>query len=267
MVCSSLMAFTTRWTTACRQIEPALSAASIPLGKLWDGVDHRPGGRQLTMFEVVQLRRAVGREEDNEEIVVGASADANVFVPGDTESCEDLVKGEAVMREYGGCALRQGADVFNHLVDISDLLEIFFKDLEILTQGKNGLYRSSKLAGDDAGDPGVGQHLCQEASPAVAGLGEPGVIAGTLLKMPRNVERGEWAGFSRRRRGLSPGEEEIQQKDGIGDVDRPISIDISSGDRGEIQCHYDPFLVAKTDPRQETEEEDEGDGQVFFHRA
>ena len=36
---------------------------------------------------------------------------------------------------------------------------------------------------------------------------------------------------------------------------------------GEVEGHYNPFLVAKTDSRQETEEEDESDGQVFFHRV
>ena len=242
-------------------------AASIPFGKQGDGVDRRAGLRQLAVFEMMQLRCTAGREEDNEEIVVGASADADVLVPGDTEPCENLVKGEAVMGKDGGGALWQGTNVFNHLVDISDLEEVFFSYCEVFAQGENGFYRSAKLAGDDTGDPGVGEHLRQQPCPALAGRGETVVIARAFLKMPCNVESGQGAGFSRRRRGISPGEEEIQQEDGIGDVDRAIAVDISSGDRGEVEGHYNPFLVAKTDSRQETEEEDESDGQVFFHRV
>ena len=100
------------------------------------------------MLEVVQLRGAAGREEDDQEIVVGASTDADAFVSGYTETRENLVQGEAVVREDGVGALRQGLDIIDHGVDIANFLEIVFGYPVALRQWKDGFDGSTELAGD-----------------------------------------------------------------------------------------------------------------------
>ena len=217
------------------------------------------------MLEVVQLRGAAGREENDQEIVVGASTDADAFVPGYTETREDLVQGEAVVRQDGVGALRQGSDIINHGVYIANFLEIIFGYPVALRQRKDGLDGSTELAGDKAGELGVGQHLGQQPRSTLAGLGQSRVISRSFFKMPGDVEGGYRPRFRQGRRRLTTREEEGQQVDGICDVDRSVGVDISSAGRGKIDGQRDPILVADADSGQETEEEYKQDGYVFFH--
>ena len=217
------------------------------------------------MLEVVQLRGAARWKENDEEIIVGASADTDIFVAGDAEPGEDLVQGEAVMGQDGGCPLGQAVDVFDHGVDIADFLEILFIYSMVFRQRDHGFYRPAELAGDEAGDLCVGEHLGQEPGPALSSLGEARIITRPFLKMPGDVEGCYRTRFRQGGRRLTTGKEEGQEVDGIGDVDHSVGVDISSAGRGKIDGQRDPILVADADAGQEAEEEYEQDGQVFFH--
>ena len=217
------------------------------------------------MLEVVQLRGAAGREEDDQEIVVGASTDADAFVSGYTETREDLVQGEAVVREDGVGALRQGSDILDHAVYIANFLEIIFGYPVALRQRKDGLDGSTELAGDKVREIGVSQHLGQQPGSALAGLGQSRIISRSFFKMPGDVEGGYRTRFRQGRRGLTTGEEEGQEVDGICDVDHSVGVDISSAGRGEVDGQRDPVLVADADSSQKAEEEYEQDGQIFLH--
>ena len=184
---------------------------------------------------------------------------------GYTETREDLVQGEAVVREDGVGALRQGPDIIDHGVDIANFLEIVFGYSVALRQWSDGFDGSAELAGDKAGKLGVGQHLGQEPRPPLAGLGQSRIISRSLLKMPGDVEGGYRTRFRQGGRRLTTGEEEGQEVDGIGDVDHSVGVDISSAGRGKIDGQRDPILVADADAGQEAGEEYEQDGQVFFH--
>ncbi len=233
---------------------------SVSLRQHRDGLDLRTGLGEFAVFEVVQLWGAAGREEDDQEIIIGASTDADAVVPGYTETREDLVQGEAVVRQDGVGALWQGSDIIDHGVDRTNSLEIVFGYPVALRQRNDGFDCPAELAGDKAGKFGVGQHLGQQSRPALAGLGQSRIISRSLLKMPGDVEGGYRTRFRQGGGRLSTGEEEGQQVDGICDVDHSVGVDVSSADRGEVDGQRDPVLVANADAGQETEEEYEQDG-------